>query len=150
MAVDTKYDDLSKLRIDRSQKEPEEPPKWSQRFILGGIGVLVLLGIIALIVRLSSSSTREVQVTRATTVNSTVSGDTVLAAACLLPLSQNPSVSLSLGTRHRAAIGISEDSDAVVLVVSEEDGTISLARGGTLTRGLEPAGVLSTLRKLPG
>ena len=79
-----------------------------------------------------------------------VSGDTVLAAACLLPLSQNPSVSLSLGTRHRAAIGMSEDSDAVVLVVSEEDGTISLARGGTLMRGLEPAGVLSTLRKLPG
>lgn len=79
-----------------------------------------------------------------------VNGDTVLAAACLLPLSQNPSVSLSLGTRHRAAIGMSEDSDAVVLVVSEEDGTISLARGGLLTRGMEPAGVLSTLRKLPG
>src|SRR6266480_2138558 len=81
MPVDTKYDDLSKLRIDRSQKEPGETPKWSQRFILGGIGVLVLLGIIALIVRLSSSSTPEVQVVRATTVNSTVSGDTVLAAA---------------------------------------------------------------------
>ncbi len=78
-----------------------------------------------------------------------VSGDTIMAAGCLLPLSQNPSVSLSLGTRHRAAIGMSEDSDAVVLVVSEEDGTISLARGGVLTRGLEPAGVLSTLRKLP-
>jgi diadenylate cyclase len=77
-----------------------------------------------------------------------VSGDTIMAAGCLLPLSQNPSVSLSLGTRHRAAIGMSEDSDAVVLVVSEEDGTISLARGGVLTRGLEPAGVLSTLRKL--
>jgi diadenylate cyclase len=79
-----------------------------------------------------------------------VNGDTVLAAACLLPLSQNPSVSLSLGTRHRAAIGMSEDSDAVVLVVSEEDGSISLARGGILTRGVEPAGVLSALRKLPG
>jgi diadenylate cyclase len=79
-----------------------------------------------------------------------VNGDTVLAAACLLPLSQNPSVSLSLGTRHRAAIGMSEDSDAVVLVVSEEDGTISLARDGVLTRGVEPAGVLSALRKLPG
>ena len=79
-----------------------------------------------------------------------VNGDTVLAAACLLPLSQNPSVSLSLGTRHRAAIGMSEDSDAVVLVVSEEDGSISLARGGDLTRGVEPAGVLSVLRKLPG
>jgi HlyD family secretion protein len=81
MAVDTKYDDLSKLRIDRSQKEPEETPKWSQRFILGGIGVLVLLGIIAIVVRLSSSSAPEVQVVRATTVNSAVSGDTVLAAA---------------------------------------------------------------------
>ncbi len=61
-----------------------------------------------------------------------INGDRVLAAACLLPLSQNPNVSLSLGTRHRAAIGLSEDSDAVVLVVSEESGTISLARGGVL------------------
>lgn len=81
MAVDTKYDDLSKLRIDRSQKEPEKTPKWSQRFILIGIAVLVLLGIIAAAVRLSSSSIPEVQVVRATTVNSAVSGDTVLAAA---------------------------------------------------------------------
>jgi diadenylate cyclase len=79
-----------------------------------------------------------------------VNGDTVLAAGCLLPLSQNPSVGLSLGTRHRAAIGMSEDSDAVVLVVSEEEGTISLARDGVLTRGVEPSGVLSALRKLPG
>ena len=79
-----------------------------------------------------------------------INGDRILAAACLLPLSQNPNVSLSLGTRHRAAIGMSEDSDAVVLVVSEESGTISLARGGVLSRGLEPAEVLSTLRKLPG
>src|SRR5271170_1709702 len=79
-----------------------------------------------------------------------INGDRVLAAACLLPLSQNPNVSLSLGTRHRAAIGMSEDSDALVLVVSEESGAISLARGGVLSRGLEPAEVLSTLRKLPG
>jgi diadenylate cyclase len=78
-----------------------------------------------------------------------VHGDTILAAACLLPLSQNPSVSLSLGTRHRAAIGMSEDSDAVVLVVSEEEGTISMARDGVLTRNIEPAAVLSVLRRLP-
>ena len=81
MAVDTKYDDLSKLRIDRSQKEPEQTPRWSQRFIIIGIAVLVLLGVIAMAARFSSSSTPEVQVVRATTVNSTVSGDTALAAA---------------------------------------------------------------------
>ena len=79
-----------------------------------------------------------------------INGDRILAAACLLPLSQNPNVSLSLGTRHRAAIGLSEDSDAVVLVVSEESGTISLARGGVLSRGLEPAEVLSTLQEAAG
>jgi diadenylate cyclase len=79
-----------------------------------------------------------------------INGERILAAACLLPLSQNPNVSLSLGTRHRAAIGMSEDSDAVVLIVSEETGAISLARGGVLSRGLEPGEILSTLRKLPG
>jgi diadenylate cyclase len=78
-----------------------------------------------------------------------IKGDQVLAAACLLPLSSNPNVSLALGTRHRAAIGMTEDSDAIVLVVSEEDGTISLARNGTLERGLEPDQVLAQLRALP-
>jgi diadenylate cyclase len=78
-----------------------------------------------------------------------INGERVVAAACLLPLSQNPNVSLSLGTRHRAAIGMSEDSDAIVLVVSEETGLVSLARGGVLNRGIEPAEILSTLRKLP-
>ncbi|HEY6395644.1 MAG TPA: diadenylate cyclase CdaA, partial [Candidatus Binataceae bacterium] len=78
-----------------------------------------------------------------------IKGDQVLAAACLLPLSTSPSVSLTLGTRHRAAIGMTEDTDAIVLVVSEEDGTISLARGGQLRRSLEPSEVLATLRKLP-
>ena len=67
----------------------------------------------------------------------------------MLPLSSNPNVSLALGTRHRAAIGMTEDCDAIVLVVSEEDGTISIAREGRLERGLEPAAVLSTLRSLP-
>jgi len=78
-----------------------------------------------------------------------IKGDQVLAASCLLPLSSNPNVSLALGTRHRAAIGMTEDSDAVVVVVSEEDGTISLARGGKLERELDPNQLMSMLRALP-
>ena len=59
------------------------------------------------------------------------------SAGCLLPLSQNPDIIKDLGTRHRAAIGMSENSDAVVAVVSEETGEISLAVGGHLTRGYD-------------
>jgi diadenylate cyclase len=77
-----------------------------------------------------------------------IKGDIVLAAACLLPLSTNPNVSLAFGTRHRAAIGITEDTDAVVLVVSEEDGTISIARTGELLRGLTPDDVRQALSNL--
>jgi len=79
-----------------------------------------------------------------------VSGDRVVAAACLLPLSANPNVSLTLGTRHRAAIGLSEDNDAVVIVVSEEDGTISMARHGQLSRGLQGPELFALLQELPG
>ncbi len=77
-----------------------------------------------------------------------VKGSQILAAACVLPLSSNPNVGLALGTRHRAAIGMTEDSDAVVLIVSEEDGAISVARRGELKRRLEPAEVLDLLRRL--
>ncbi len=61
-----------------------------------------------------------------------VRDDRIVAASCLFPLSQNPDVDKRLGTRHRAALGLSEDTDALVLVVSEETGKISTATGGKL------------------
>ncbi len=61
-----------------------------------------------------------------------VRNDRIVAASCLFPLSQNPDVDKRLGTRHRAALGLSEDTDAFVLVVSEETGKISTASGGKL------------------
>jgi len=63
--------------------------------------------------------------------------DRLVAAGCVLPLSNDPGISRILGTRHRAAIGITEISDAVVLVVSEETGTVSVARNGRLDRDVE-------------
>jgi diadenylate cyclase len=68
-----------------------------------------------------------------------VQGNRIAAAACFLPLSVNPRVSRELGTRHRAALGLTEENDAVAIVVSEESGAISLAIGGGLERGLEAA-----------
>ena len=62
--------------------------------------------------------------------------DQVIAAACILPLAEASGVSRELGTRHRAAVGISENTDAVVLVVSEETGIVSMARDGVLKRPL--------------
>lgn len=59
------------------------------------------------------------------------------AAGCLLPLSNNPDIIKDLGTRHRAGIGMSENSDALVIIVSEETGTISAAMEGNLTRGFD-------------
>lgn len=62
--------------------------------------------------------------------------DRIAAAACFLPLSMNPLLSTQLGTRHRAAIGITEETDAIAVVVSEETGAISLALGGKIERDL--------------
>ena len=62
--------------------------------------------------------------------------DQIMAAACILPLAEASGVSRELGTRHRAAVGISENTDAAVLVISEETGIISLARDGALKRPL--------------
>lgn len=65
-----------------------------------------------------------------------VQKDRIAAAACFLPLSMNPLLSTQLGTRHRAAIGITEETDAIAVVVSEETGAISLALGGQIERDL--------------
>jgi diadenylate cyclase len=62
--------------------------------------------------------------------------DRVAAAACFLPLSMNPMLSTQLGTRHRAAIGITEETDAIAVIVSEETGAISMAVGGQIDRDL--------------
>jgi diadenylate cyclase len=79
-----------------------------------------------------------------------VQGDRVAAAACFLPLSVNPRVSRELGTRHRAALGITEENDAVAIVVSEESGAISLAIGGGLERGLSVDALQRRLQALLG
>jgi uncharacterized protein (TIGR00159 family) len=63
-----------------------------------------------------------------------VQGNRIAAAACFLPLTVNPALSRTLGSRHRAAIGITEDTDAVAVVVSEETGVISLVSGGRIRR----------------
>jgi diadenylate cyclase len=67
-----------------------------------------------------------------------VRGENIIGAGCILPLSQARVEDRSLGTRHRAALGLSEETDALVIVVSEESGAISLAAGGALLRGLTP------------
>ena len=66
-----------------------------------------------------------------------IRGDRITSATCYLPLSDNMSISKDLGTRHRAALGMSEVCDALVIVVSEETGLVSVAMGGTLTRGIK-------------
>ncbi len=74
--------------------------------------------------------------------------DAVLAAACILPLSASPKAATALGTRHRAALGLSEESDAPVIVVSEETGAISIAYRGTLKRRLDAGELRSELSRI--
>jgi len=63
--------------------------------------------------------------------------DVIKAAACFLPLTDNANISKELGTRHRAALGISERSDSLAIIVSEETGAISIAENGTIARHLD-------------
>src|SRR3954468_14500850 len=82
-----------------------------------------------------------------------IKGDRIAYAACIFPLTQKQNLNKSLGTRHRAAIGLSEETDAVVVVVSEETGAISYAYRGELVRGLtveELRAFLSSVLLQPG
>jgi diadenylate cyclase len=74
----------------------------------------------------------------------------IAAAGCVLPLTSNPNLDPALGTRHRAAIGITERSDAVVVVVSEETGAISLVCEGKITRNFDPEPLQTALMGLLG
>ncbi len=77
-----------------------------------------------------------------------VRGGRVAAAACFLPLSLNPTISNQLGTRHRAAIGVTEESDAIVVLVSEQTGAIALASGGAIELNLTPEQLAERLAAL--
>jgi len=73
-----------------------------------------------------------------------IRGERIAAAGCFLPLTENPDVSKKLGARHRAALGLSEETDALIIIVSEETGIISLAENGSLQRYIDEA----TIRKI--
>lgn len=77
-----------------------------------------------------------------------VRGDRIISATCYLPLSDNMSLSKDLGTRHRAGVGISEVTDSMTVIVSEETGKISVAYSGVLYRSLSPADLEDQLKKI--
>ena len=77
-----------------------------------------------------------------------VQDDRIAAAACFLPLTVNPKLSKELGSRHRAAIGLTEENDAVAIVVSEETGIVSVVVDGQVERGLDPDALRVRLQSL--
>ena len=92
----------------------------------------------------SGASTEQSAISATVQACEIMSRGRVAAAGCVMPLSDNPHLPSDLGTRHRAGVGTSEVSDAVVVIVSEENGTISVAIGGMLKRHLAP----QTLQRL--
>lgn len=77
-----------------------------------------------------------------------IRGDRIVSATCYLPLSDNMALSKDLGTRHRAAVGISEVSDSLTIIVSEETGDVSIAKEGVITRGISEHQLIAELKKL--
>jgi diadenylate cyclase len=79
-----------------------------------------------------------------------LSRDRIVAASCFLPLSISAQLPRDLGTRHRAAVGVTEESDAIAIVVSEETGTISLVESGEITRGIDAGSLRQRLSQSLG
>lgn len=77
-----------------------------------------------------------------------IKGDRIVAAGCFLPLTLSADISKSLGTRHRAAIGVTEETDAVAIVISEETGNISVSIGGNITGELDAVGLRRILTRI--
>lgn len=77
-----------------------------------------------------------------------VSEGKIAAAACFLPLTQDPTLEKEMGTRHRAAIGLTEENDAMAVVVSEETGSITFAMGGKLSRKMDEKGIRKVIQRL--
>jgi len=77
-----------------------------------------------------------------------ISDQRIEAAACLFPLTQNPNISKTMGTRHRAALGLSEETDAVIIVVSEETGNVSLATNGKITKNIDSKDIAKILERV--
>jgi len=139
----------------------EEVVKAVGQLANGGLGALVVLeNEIGLGEYVTQATRVDARVTRELMMSIFVPGSPVhdgaliiqhgriAAAGCLLPLTTNPNLSKTLGTRHRAAIGLTEETDAVALVVSEENGTISIVHEGKITRDVDPGTLRVTLQRL--
>jgi diadenylate cyclase len=77
-----------------------------------------------------------------------VQGGRITAVRCLLPLSTNPKLKKTWGMRHRAAVGVTEETDAVAIVISEQEGTVALVVGGNVTENIDGARLSNALREL--
>ena len=126
----------------------------------GKIGALIIMARSPLPDILASGTSLDARVSRALLENifvpntplhdgaTVISGSTILASGCFLPLTDSSELSKDLGTRHRAAVGMSENSDALVIVVSEETGVVSVAEKGVLVRHMDAVKLKEKLNAL--